>query len=451
MSKKLEFINDDYAIVGDIIINMATPEPAVPMDSPRPKESGSSEIALWGEQNDFPQQVIEKVEVDTELGALLDWKSTLLQGKEVIAVQEVWNENKKDFDVQRINDQEINDYLASIPFNLYWREACTDFTWFRNVFPDMIKSKDGKSIATLSCHHASWTRLCKMDNTGTVRKAYVSANWPEAKPDDGYTKKHTVVDPYASDVVESTKKNTALKRFIYPISYPSPGKAYYPLAPWVAFIFSDWYQIKNKIPKWKLRFMERILSAGKILSIPINYWKSIHKDWDTLTKEQKSKIKSDKVKEISEKLTGLEGVGATILSEVGIDDQGKDLPALKIESIESGFEGGEHLEDSQEASQHCMRSLSVDPTLVGNGPGRGKDAGSGSDKRIAMNIATAVLSPFRNVILQPVYFKAKYDGWTERIENLRFIVREVDLGTLDNGPTSKVSNPVTAKPLPDAN
>jgi hypothetical protein len=445
MSKKaeIEYFGENMAAVGDIIFNMAAPDPAVPMYSPRPKETSSVPFALWGDGNDFPQQVIAKVEADTEIGALLDWKGRLLQGKEVIAIQLIWNATKKDFDKERINDQTIVDFLADIPFQRYWREACTDFTWFQNIFPDMIKSKKGDTIATISCHHAAWTRLGRMDKTGTIKTGYVSAEWPNAKVDDEYTQTYTVVDPYNSAVVEETKANKALKRFIYPVSYASPGKAYYSLAPWIAFVNSSWYQIKNLIPTWKLKFMQRILSAAKTVVIPLSYWPKVHKDWNTLTKEQQFQIKADKIADISKKLTGLDGVGATILSEVGVDDAGQPIPSIKIESIESGFTDGQHLEDSQEASQHLMRALNVDPTLVGNGPGRGNDSGSGSDKRIAMNIATAILTPYRNVILEPLYFKAKYDGWFGKYPNLRFEVVEVDLGTLDQGPTSKVSNPVT--------
>jgi len=441
-----EFFGKGLAVHGDIIFNLETPETAVPMYSPRPKETSSSPVAFWGEGNDFPQQVIAKVEADTEIGALLDWKGRLLQGKEVVAVERVWNEAKRDFDTVRINDQQINDFLADIPWQRYWREACTDFTWFQNIFPDLIKSKDGNSIAVISCHHAAWTRLGRMDKTGTVKTGYVSAEWPEAKPDGEYTQKFTVVDPYDSSIVEKTKANNALKRFIYPVSYASPGKAYYALAPWIAFVNSSWYQIKNLIPVWKLQFLQRILSAAKMVSIPHTYWAIANKDWNSLSPKEQKEVKKAKIKEISEKLTGIEGVGSTILSEIGTDDAGREIPSIKVESIESGFKDGEHLEDSQEASQHLMRSLNVDPTLVGNGPGRGNDSGSGSDKRIAMNIATAILTPYRNVILEPLIFKAKYDGWYKRYPNLRFEVVEVDLGTLDEGPTSKVSNLVTTQP-----
>lgn len=435
----IEFRGNDLAIYGDIIIDMYTPDPAVKLDSPKTKETGSQEYSLWGESNDFPQQVIAKVEADTELGALLDWKGRVLQGKEVVAMQNVWDEQKRKFEPVRINDKEINDFLSSISWKRYWREACVDFTWFQNIFPDLIKSVKGDKIATISCHHAAWTRLGKMDNSGTVTKAFVSAMWPDAKPGDEYTKDHKVVDPYDSSLIEKLKEDTALQRFIYPVSYPSPGKAYYSLSPWIAFINSDWYKIKNLIPKWKLRFMERILSAARQLSVHPNYWRTAYKDWDTLSRTEQLEIKKAKVKEIGKSLSGIDGAGATILTEMIFDNEGKAVAAFTLTTIESGFTDGQNLEDSQEASQHLMRALNVDPTLVGNGPGRGKDAGSGSDKRIAMNIATAILTPYRNVILEPLEIKAMYDGWMDRIENLFFAVVEVDLQTLDQGSTSKDS------------
>jgi hypothetical protein len=445
MSNQVQFISDHLAQSGEIIFNIATDPPAVELDQVAPKETGSNPVAFWSENNDFPQEVIKKVEVDTELGALLDWKGRLLQGKEVVAVVLVFNSETKKFDVERIDDPDINEYLADIPFNRYWREACVDFTYFQNIFPDMIKSKDGNSIATLSCHQAAWSRFEKMNDKGTILNLYVSAMWPEAKPGDGYTTKYPVVDPYKSTVIDDIKAKKNVKRFVYPVNYPSPGKAYYTLAPWIAYVNSDWYKIKNLIPQWKLKFMQRILSASYVVTIPSAYWKIANKDWDSLDEPERKNIKKAKVKEISEKLTGMEGVGATILSEVGTDDTGNPIPGFTFTPIASGFKDGEHLEDSQEASQHLMRSLGVDPTLVGNGPGRGQDSGSGSDKRIAMNIQTAILQPYRNIILEPLYFKAKYDGWTEKHKNLRFQVIEVELQTLDNGPTSQVKDPVTPK------
>ncbi|MCX2473568.1 hypothetical protein OQZ33_04405 [Pedobacter sp. MC2016-05] len=448
MKDNITFVDKDIAVLSDhrLIVAMESEPVAALSSSPRPKEeSGTNGVAFWGDDNLFPQNLLKEAEADTELSPLLDWKGRVLQGKEIIAVNMVWNEIKKDFDVVRINDEEINSFLSNIRTKRYWREACVDFTWFQNIFPDLIKNKGLDKIVSIGTHDAAWCRWGLMDKKGNITECFVSAQWEDSpKPTEKEkVDTHPVIDPYDADVIEKLLTDKKIKRFVYPVNYPSPGKAYYPLAAWTSFVFSAWFKIKKKIPTWKLKFMERVLSANKFLNIPLSYWPSVHKDWHKLTTEQQAEIKKAKVMQINEQLSGENGVGKTILSEVGLDENNKELPSFKIVPIESGFKDGEHLEDSQEASQHLNRALNVDPTLVGSGPGRGNDAGSGSDKRVAFNIYTAILQPHREVILEPLYFIAQFNKWTDKYKNLRFIVKEVDLQTLDQGNTSIEKNPVT--------
>lgn len=451
-NKGVKFLDDNLAYLENHNVVVAFGEPvAEKPSSPKPIEEGgtTATMAFWGTDNDFPQQVIERAEKDPELPPLLEWKARVLQGQEVIALEEVWNETKKDFDLQRINDPELVKFLNSRMFKRYWREACVDFTWFQNVFPDMIKSVGGESkIAYIGTHDASYCRWAVMDEKGNVNQCYVSAQWKDgAKPDQAdKVNTHTAVDPYDPDLVENLKADTATQRFVYNINYPSPGKAYYPNSAWTSFLFSAWFDIKGKIPQWKLKYMTQVLSASYILTIPNNYWRVANKDWDALTPAAQQEIKKAKVKEINDQLTGQEGVGKTILSEVGVDENGKPVPMFVVEKIQSGLTDGQYSEDSQEVSQYLNRALNVDSTLVGNGPGRGKDAGSGSDKRVAFNIYCAILQPHREVILEPVYFMLEYNGYLDQYPTLKLKVKEVELQTLDQGSTSVEKNPVTPQP-----
>ncbi|WP_285055139.1 hypothetical protein [Pedobacter ginsengisoli] len=455
MSKKnksgAEFISDNMAITeSGVIIAMAgefepTPGTIKPKSPKEKNTSGSTLVAPWGEDNNFPQDVIERALKDLGLLSLLDKKGRLLQGREVIAVQLVWNEDKKDYDTQRINDLAINGFLAGRKFKRYWREACVDFTWFHNVFPDIIKDKSEDKIAYLGTHDAAWCRWGLQNDDGDIDTCYVSAQWPDAKADDD-TKVMTypVLDPYSHSMVEDFRESKD-KRAVYPANYPSPGQAYYPLAPWTQYLFSEWCDIKAKIPKWKKTLMEKVLSAKYILTIPVTYWAQRFDDWAKLTPAEKKAKKKEVVKEINDKLTGIDNAGATILSEIGFDDLGKEIPAFKIIPIDNILKDGQYLEDSQEAVQYMLQCLDLDPTIVGNGPGRGKDAGSGSDKRVAFNILVALLQPYRDVILEPLYFVAEYNGWDKTHPGLRFVVLEVELETLDKShKTAVVPNPVNS-------
>src|SRR5690606_31506557 len=130
-----------------------------------------------------------------------------------------------------VDDEEINEFLSHRITKRYLREAAIDFFYFWNVFPDLIKSVNGDKIAYIGTQDASWCRWGEMNKNGNIEKCYVSANWPDAKVNDKETLPLTVIDPYDYLVVDNVKEDENLKRFIYPVSYPSPGKAFYQLAP----------------------------------------------------------------------------------------------------------------------------------------------------------------------------------------------------------------------------
>lgn len=444
---KVEYISDDLALVGngEVIVDIGETlnlgEIKQQPKSPKIKESGSSELANWGDDNDFPQQVISVCENSTELPSLLDHESRMIQGREVVAMRRVLQYNKDNPEKSKwvfvpIEDQEISDFLTDTTFKRYWRESAGDLVWFANVFPELIKSKKGDKIAYIGTQDASFCRWSKQDKKGNIKKCFVSANWPAAKIEDPETIKYPVVDPYSTERIEEVRKSTD-QSFIYPCSYPSPGKVYYQLSKWHGFITSGWAEIARSIPRMKKSIMNRLLSVKYILRIPLSYWPAVYKDWYKKSAEEQLTIKKAKVKSINDQLTGSDNAGKTILNEFGKDHDGRDVPVWEIIPIESAFKDGEHLEDSREASEHLMRSIGTDPTLVGDGPGKKMGGGSGSDKRIAFNIKVALLQPYRDVLLEPLYFIAEYNGWKKKYPGLTFKVMEVELQTLDEGNTAK--------------
>lgn len=444
MGKSIEYIDNRYALLGggDVLVDIGEPlnlgdinkQPA----SPKQKDSANNrEVAFWGEENDFPQKLIAVVEQSTEIAALLDWQSRAMQGKEVVAVQRYYDEDKEKFREREINDADIDSFLQDTTFKRYMRESSLDFFWFWNVFPELIKNKKGDKIVYIGTQDASFCRWNKQNKKGVITKCYVNANWPEAKHTDDETIVYDVIDPYDTDRIDKVRSDKA-DRFIYPISYPSPGKVYYQLSKWHGFIVAGWAEIARAIPKGKKSLMNRVLSAKYIIRIPINYWPAVYKDWNKLKADEQLAIKKAKLKEINDQLTGSDNAGKTIMNEFGRDQiTGQDVPAWEIKEVEQTSKGGENLEDSREASEHLMRAVGVDPTLVGDGPGKKMGGGSGSDKRVAFNIYVALLQAYRDVILEPLYFIAEYNGWRKKYPGLKFKMVEVELQTLDQGNTSK--------------
>lgn len=426
----VDFLDENTAFLKRHSLVVALEKPSLEPHSPIQKGS-MSDLAMWGDQNDFPQQIIKLASESTELASLLDWKARALQGTAVIAVESEWNETKQMFQEKPINDKEITEFLSSIAFKRYLREASTDFFWFWNIFPELIKNQAGDKIAYLGIQDASYCRWSPMNQHGIIEHCYISANWPTAKVSDETTLKLSVVDPYRPNAVGELRNSAKIQHFIYPVSYPSPGKCYYQLAPWDGWRTSGWPELAKLIPKSKVQLMKQLLSAKFILEIPVNYWPTAYPDWPKMTLEEQRAVKIAKVKEINDTITGIENTGKTILSEVGTDSMHQPIQSWKIIPIEDKLKDGNFLEDSREASQHLRSALALDSALTGDGPGKGMGGGSGSDKRIALNIYVALQQPYREVILEPLYFIAEYNGWKEKYPLLKFKTVEIQLETLD--------------------
>lgn len=415
-------------------------EPAVRPDDPLIKEDGQTNpFAPWGDDNLFPQTIIEAASKSTELPALLEWKARAAQGKEVLPFTRRWDMAKGKMVDEFVDDKEILDFLGSIQTKRYLREAYNDFFWFWNVFPDMIKSKDGEKIAYIGTHDASHCRWALQDNKGVIRKCWISPNWKQGNVTQANALITDVVDPYSYSVVDDLKAKKNIKRFVYPLCYPSPGKTYYQLATWDGFRTSGWMAIAEKIPVFKQAMMKNSMNIKYLIQIPSNYWGTAYEGWDDKTEEQKNDCKRQTLAAINASLTDVDNAGKSILNEVAYDPEGKMLPGWNIIVIDDKVKEGAYLEDSQEASAHLMRALGLDDTLIGKGPGKGgMGGGSGSDKRVALNIYCALQKPYRDVVLEPFYFIAEYNGWKERYPTLIFKTIEVELETLDQAHTTSV-------------
>ena len=429
-------VGGNVAYLGGINAAVYTegPPPAVKPTEPNPLLLNNVfPYANWGDDNLFPQKIIDLASQNTELASLLDWKSRAAQGKEVLPFTRVYNEKGNKLEDKFVDDPEIIAFLTSRQFKRYLREAYTDFFWFWNVFPDLIKSKDGKKIAYLGAHDASHCRWSVMNDKHLVEKCWITPNWGlrNGQVDEKTALLLDVLDPYDWDGVNRMKNNQSIKRFVYPVSYPSPGKTYYQLATWDGFRTSGWLEIASQVPAFKKAIMTNQMHIKYLIKIPTNYWPSVYHDWENLSQVEKDTKKAAKLDEINTQLTNAQNAGKSILNEVGYDVDNNVLPGWSIEVIDDKLKEGAYIADSQEASACLMRALGLDDTLLSKYPGNGQGAGSGSDKRVAFNLYCALQNPYRDTVLEPLHFIAEYNGWKEKYPTLTFKTVEVELQTLD--------------------
>src|SRR3990167_1866122 len=232
MAKKEVIVFSDNMLIAYLegsraTVNLSKSKAPYPT-SPLMKESGSRKIAYWGDDNLFPQTVIEECSKNTLIPTTLDWKARALYGGGVMTGKTTYDAKGEEIFTPEIFPV-VRDFFKRSNLKRYFIEGCFDFYWFQNVFPEMILSRDRKEIVSMVAQETTYCRWEKQNPaTGLIENCYINANW-----DNGGTENNSIIvpvlDPYY-DPVNNLREDKRGFKYIYPISYPSPGKTYYQLA-----------------------------------------------------------------------------------------------------------------------------------------------------------------------------------------------------------------------------
>lgn len=387
------------------------------------------DITPWGDDNLFPQTVIAELK-KTFVPSVLDWKARALYSGGIVFGKE--DDNGNFIRSKRSENPEVWDFFKKSNVKRYAIEAAKDFYWFYNAFPELILSNDRSKIVSLVAQDASYCRWSKQNpKTGLVDYCKINANWELGTANDKQTITRPVIDPYY-DPVGNLKARKDSFNYIYPLSYPSPGCSFYQLADWNTMRESGWLDISIAIPKWKKALMKNQISIKYHIQVPDFYWSwKYGKDWDTMSADKRKAARDNELSKFNSFLTGEENAGHSIMTTFRFNEQlNKEYPGWKIEAIDDKVQDGKYIEDSQEASAQMLYMLGVDGTLIGNAPGKGMGAGSGSDKRLAFNIYISLCTSHQDILLEPLAFIRDYNGWDPELE---FRFANTLITTLDSG------------------
>lgn len=410
-------------------------EPKYKASSPIPKSpliaQPDADVAYWGSSNTFPQEIIEEIEKNTVIGPTLNFKVRALYGGGLIYGHEVIDETTGQERFVRKKDPKVEAFFRRSNINRYLIESTTDFYYFYNAFPELLLTADRKEIAAICAQEAAFCRWSTQNKTtGLTDWCLISGNWktdPKGK-DAKYVK---AINPYWN-AVEEVRADSRYK-YIYPISYPTPGKVQYQLAHWNAVRASGWLDVANYVPEFKKHLFENQASIKYHIRINVDYWKwKYDGEWENFSSEQKIAKRKEELALIEGVLKGASNAGKTISSPYWCDTDGKEHYYWDIITIDDKIQTGTYIEDSHEATSHLMYALEVDPVLPGHSPGSKMNNGGGSEKMIAFNIYLSLCEAHRDCILEPLYFVKDYNGWDPELV-FKFknnIVNTVDSGVL---------------------
>jgi hypothetical protein len=409
----------------------SAPEPGAKATASLLKNTtGSSAVAYWGADNGFPQQVVADAESNTSLATMLNWKAKAWYGGGLVYGTVDFDANGEEV-FKRVRLPEVEAFLRRSNASRFAMEALLDISWFTTAFPELILSRDRKQIVSVATQDACYCRYAKAKSVNDIMKyVYINANWTNGGgPDDGYTTKVPVLDPYY-DAVEGLRARTDGFKYIYPISFPSPDKSEYPLASWNTVRRSGWLEIGRAVVEFKKMLLKQILSVEWIIKVNPAYWEWKYKDWEEKTDEERRALIGTELKNFGEVMSGSNGAGKSLMTTTVKDSQGNDVAAFEVTALDKKMKEGLFNEDSQESASHVFTAGGVAPTLMGIQPGKNMGAGSGSDARVAFNNFISTSTFEQHLVLEVLHFIRDYNNWPE---NLEFRFKNPLIMTLDKG------------------
>jgi hypothetical protein len=342
---------------------------------------------------------------------------------------------------EEISDPEQKNFFKYNRMPRYFLEQATDMKHFFFSVSVIILSADGKKIVKLRHKEASHVRFETCDpDTGAIAHLFY-ANWEEKTPADSEIEAIPVLDVWnpVGDLEtrmgcipgSDGKKQVPVKdrKFAIVNTFPIAGCKYYPFAYYWSVFLSGWYDIKQMIPSAKKAKFKRGTGIKYHVEVHKDYWENICKEEKITDPEKKAaRVKKEKGN-IRNFCAGIENSGKLWISGFYVDPQGKEVRMVRINLIDNSKEGGDWIEDSEEASNMICYADNIHPSLIGAAPGKSNNSFSGSVQRELFTMKQALEKPYHDILLEPLYVIKEFNGW----EDFKYDVPVITLTTLDKG------------------
>ncbi len=439
------------------------------------KAQAALEVAFWGEDNRFPQNIENQMAYCGIGKSALDWKARALYGGGIIPgkIMDYEDDGKTEIfkPLTRAEGKAIYAFIEQRSMFRFMLEYFQDWTWYFNNFPEVILSKDGSKITGFVHQESCDCRFKQMNESGEITKVYLSKMWgaaanqfakfdPDKKvqgllenpqqlteKDNKFLKVVDCIDMYDQvaslrKIAERMKGRSAdsLRSAILPVNYPSTNKTYYQVPYWDGARLGGWVEIACKIPSIVKAFLKKGLKVQNHIEIPKGYFEEKYgkEIWKGFTEAERITKKTELLRSMDEFLTSDKATFSTFISFFDYDNHNKtEFNRIKFTPIESKYSVDKELITTSAADLQILAAMQVHPTLFGAGTiGTGSQRTGGSDQREAFLIYNAMLNLERQVALEPLYLARDYNGWGSDIV---FRIRDTQLTTLDkNKGTEKV-------------
>ena len=423
------------------------------------------DVAPWGEDNRFPQNIVHALEGSGVAQSTLAWKAKSIWGSGLVygTVQDIDSEGSDTFKIAKLGDYPmVDEFFSNNNIPRFFAEFCMDLVYFGNCFPEMIFDNARQNIAALIHQESADCRFKQMDDNGAIDTVFLSKLWGmtadqyvkfDAKRalrgltasiqptavDGKYVKQLPACDMYFPMSSVTKLKESGVASFIFPVNYPSPNKTYYQLASWDGCRRSGWIEISAKVPEMVKMAYQNAFNIRYHIEIPATYFENKYGagEWSKMSKEKRDEARKVVLEQMDSFLSGSENAYKTFTSYFDIDPITKqEFGHIKITPVDTKNNTDKDLLTSGTANSEIMFAMGVNPNILGAGTPGGVYASNqgGSNIREGKLEHDSSLHLERQLALEPLNFIKKFNGWPADLE---FRFKDTVLTTLDTGKQSQ--------------
>ncbi len=396
-------------------------------------------IAPWGEDNLYPQKFIDSIRLNGAASGGLSLLKSAHYGNGLTFYKNERPEGstKRQKVIEYKEDYpELNLFFKRNKINKFFTETISDLETFGIAYPSFIISKDFKKIVRARRQKTAWGRRELFNpSSGFSETVFFKSNWEDTATDK--TTKIASVDPlWCMEEIKEYCQSKRINEFILPVHYVMTDEAYYPKLTWHAIYHNGWLEVSNSIPEYKKNLFENQLNIKFIVYISDNYFEDIYKeDWESFDDDKRIRIKEETIKAIDDHLSGNKSSGRSMYAKKMLTPDGKWEKGIEVEAIDNKMKDGAYLPEASAANTEILFSMGVDASLIGGGvPGGNMGSGSGSDKRIAFSILSALFKTKRDTTLEIWQLLQEWNGWDPE---LQAGFENIMLTTLDKNPNGQ--------------
>lgn len=403
----------------------------------QPVEIGKHKIAPWGQDNNLPADIRNKIEASEVMGTNVRFNRDVCYGLGPKLVRVIRDKNKKVVDYVEVESGKEYDFFERNDIPMFLLEHLTDLVTFHNAFVELIPDSASQDIYSMRNKEAMFSRWATMKN-GNIDFHYYSAKWADS-PGINDIAVSKVLNEF--DALKDLTAKVALKkvRMIFPVYMPSPGRPYYSRPDWYSLFESGWYDHSVSIPTLKKAIMKNNLGVKSIIYISQKYFDDIM-DKEKIDRNDYKAVKARIEKEktgFNEFLSGSENANKAIMAlkdYVMSGNSSVENKWIEIVPIKNELNGGEYLTDVETVANLMCYAMGVHPSLIGATPGKSSGSLGGTDKRELFMMKQALMKPLLDRAMRPLRLIKSYNKWDPEVT---VVVPEYLFTTLDKNKSGK--------------